>query len=156
MLAQRVRHSMTKALSESAITPTTAASPRMWAVTLTSLLFILLQSACTAVLLFSGISVGVGLGSFATALGLSRLAGSFHADIIRIPMMVLALAGSLISLYVLWRVRSLRARPASQWRIRALSPKEKRTETFQFLLSVVTILLIAAEFTAHLWLHHGH
>ncbi len=156
MLAQRVRHSMTKASSESAITPTTAASPRMWAVTLTSLLFILLQSACTAVLLFSGISVGVGLGSFAAALGLSRLAGSFHADIIRIPMMILALAGSLISLYVLWRVRSLRARPASQWRIRALSPKEKRKETFQFLLSVVTILLIAAEFTAHLWLHRGH
>jgi hypothetical protein len=128
----------------------------MWAVTLTSLLFILLQSACTAVLAFSGVSAGIGLGSFAAALGLTRLAGSFHADIIRIPMMVLALAGSSISLYVLLRVRALRARPASQWRLRVLSPKEKRKETFQFLLSVVTILLIAAEFAAHLWLHRGH
>lgn len=146
---------MTKVSSEP-MAPTTAATPRMWAVTLTSLLFILLQSACTAVLAFSGVSAGIGLGSFAAALGLTRLAGSFHADIIRIPMMVLALAGSSISLYVLLRVRALRARPASQWRLRVLSPKEKRKETFQFLLSVVTILLIAAEFAAHLWLHRGH
>jgi hypothetical protein len=147
---------MTEISSERAMAPTTAASPRMWAITFTSLLFILLQSACTAVLAFSGVSAGVGLGSFAAALGLTRLAGSFHADIIRIPMMILALAGSLSSLYVLWRVRTLRARPASQWRIRMLSPKEKRKETFQFLLSVVTILLIGAEFAAHLWLHRGH
>lgn len=147
---------MTEISSERAMAPTTAASPRMWAVTFASLLFILLQSACTAILAFSGIGAGIGLGSFAAALGLTRLAGSFHADIIRIPMMVLALAGSLGSLYVLWRVRSLRARPASQWRIRALLPKEKRKETFQFLLSIVTILLIGAEFAAHLWLHRGH
>lgn len=30
----------------------------------------------------------VGLGSFAAAVGLTRLTGSFHADLIRIPMMI--------------------------------------------------------------------
>jgi hypothetical protein len=68
----------------------------MWVVNFTSLLFILLQSACTAVIAFSGISAVIGLGSLAAALGLDRLAGSFHADIIRIPMMTIALTGSLI------------------------------------------------------------
>src|SRR5260370_29899812 len=69
------------------------AGPRMWAVNFTCLLFILLQSACTAGIAISGISAVIGLGSFATALGLSRFTGSFHADVIRIPMMILALTG---------------------------------------------------------------
>jgi hypothetical protein len=128
----------------------------MWAVSLTSLLFILLQSACTVAVAFSGVNAAVGLGSFAAAVGLTRLTGSFHADLIRIPMMVLALAGSLFTLYIVRRARVLRARPASQWRVRALSPKEKRKETFQIALSTLTILLIVAEFGSHLWITRGH
>jgi hypothetical protein len=133
--------------------PSVAANSRMWVVNFTSLLFILLQSACTAVIVFSGISAAVGLGSLAVALGLNRLAGGFHSDIIRIPMMTIALAGSLINLYVVWRARSLRARPASQWRIRTLSPKQRRAELFQFCISVLTIMLVLAEWTAHQFLH---
>jgi hypothetical protein len=128
----------------------------MWAVSLTSLLFILLQSACTVAVAFSGVNAAVGLGSFAAAVGLTRLTGSFHADLIRIPMMVLALAGSLFTLYIVRRARVLRARPASQWRVRALSPKEKRKETFQIALSTLTIILIVAEFGSHLWITRGH
>jgi hypothetical protein len=128
----------------------------MWAVSLTSLLFILLQSACTVAVAFSGVNAAVGLGSFAAAVGLTRLTGSFHADLMRIPMMVLALAGSLFTLYIVRRARVLRARPASQWRVRALSPKEKRKETFQIALSTLTILLIVAEFGSHLWITRGH
>jgi hypothetical protein len=127
----------------------------MWAVSLTSLLFILLQSACTVAVAFSGVNAAVGLGSFAAAVGLTRLTGSFHADLIRIPMMVLALAGSLFTLYIVRRARVLRARPASQWRVRALSPKEKRKETFQIALSVLTILLIVAEIATHVVLNHA-
>lgn len=134
----------------------TATSPRMWAISLTSLLFILLQSACTVVVVFSGVSAGVGLGSFAAAVGLTRLTGSFHADLIRLPMMVLALAGSLFTLYVVRRARVLRARPASQWRVRTRSTKEKRKETFQVVLSTITIFLIVAEFATHLWITRGH
>lgn len=135
--------------------PISATAPRMWAVSLTSLLFILLQSACTVVVAFSGINAAVGLGSFAAAIGLTRLTGSFHADLIRIPMMVLALVGSLFALYIVRRARTLRARPASQWRIRPLSPKEKRKETFQIAISTVAILLIVAEIVTHVYLNHA-
>lgn len=135
--------------------PISATAPRMWAVSLTSLLFIVLQSACTVAVAFSGINAAVGLGSFAAAIGLTRLTGSFHADLIRIPMMVLALAGSLFTLYTVRRARALRARPASQWRIRPLTPKEKRKETFQIAISTLTILLIVAEIVTHVYLNHA-
>jgi hypothetical protein len=132
-----------------------AAAPRVWAVSLTSLLFIVLQSACTVAVAFSGVNAAVGLGSFAAAIGLTRLTGSFHADLIRLPMLALALAGSLFTLYIVRRARVLRARPASQWRIRPLTSKEKRKETFQIALSGLTILLIVAEVVTHLYITHG-
>lgn len=127
----------------------------MWAVSLTSLLFILLQSACTVAVAFSGINAAVGLASFAAAIGLTRLTGSFHADLIRLPMMVLALAGSVFTLYIVRRARVLRARPASQWRIRPLTPQEKRKEIVQIAISSLTILLIAAELVTHVVLNHA-
>jgi hypothetical protein len=146
---------MNEIQEETALPQPVAADSRMWVINLTSLLFIVLQSACTVVFAFSGISTVIGLGSLAAALGLNRLAGTFHADVIRIPMMVIALAGSLINLYVLWRVRSLRARPASQWRVRALSPKKRRAEIFQFCISIVTIILVLSEGILHQFLHRA-
>ena len=146
---------MSKISSEFTSEPISVTAPRMWAVSLTSLLFILLQSACTVAVAFSGVNAAVGLGSFAAAVGLTRLTGSFHADLIRIPMMVLALAGSIFTLYIVRRARVLRARPASQWRVRPLTSKEKRRETFQIALSVLTILLIVAEIVTHAHITHG-
>jgi hypothetical protein len=49
----------------------------------------------------------------------------------------------------------LRARPASQWRIGPLTPKEKRKETFQIAISTLTILLIVAEIVAHVHANHA-
>jgi len=135
--------------------PLSATAPQVWAVNLTSLLFILLQSACTVAVAFSGINAAVGLGSFAAAIGLTRLTGSFHADLIRIPMMVLALTGSLITLSIVRRARVLRARPASQWRIRPLSPKQRREETLQIVISTLTIVLIIAEIATHVYINHA-
>jgi hypothetical protein len=132
------------------------ASSQMWVVNFTSLLFIVLQSACTAVIAFSGVGAAIGLGSLAAALGLNRLAGTFHTDIIRVPMITVALTGALVNLYVLWRVHRLRARPASQWRIRPLSQKQRRAELFQFCISALTIVLVLAEGTAHQILHRAH
>jgi len=146
---------MSKISSELTSEPISATVPRMWVVSLTSLLFILLQSACTVAVAFSGVNAAAGLASFAAAVGLTRLTGSFHADLIRIPMMVLALAGSIFTLYIVRRARVLRARPASQWRVRPLTSKEKRKETFQIALSVLTILLIVAEIVTHVYITHG-
>ena len=108
-------------------------------------MFIVLQSACTAVIAISAIRVAIGLSALGAAtVGIHAPAHGFHRDAIRIPMMIAALAGSLINLYVIWRIRSLRARPSSQWRAQAVSARQRRSEVFQVVLSVVTLILLAA------------
>jgi hypothetical protein len=137
--------------------PVSAEAPvtrRTWLVSLTSLVFIVLQSACTAVMAISGLRVAIGLSALAEAtLGIHAPAHGFHRDAIRIPMMIAALVGSLINLYVIWRIRSLRARPSSQWRVQAVSPKQRRSEVFQIALSVITLVLLAAEWITHPMVH---
>jgi hypothetical protein len=127
---------------------------RSWAVGFTSLIFILLQSACTAVMTISSIRVLIGLGALAAAAGVHGPSTGFHANVIRIPMMIVAVAGSAVNLYVIWRIRSLRARPAAQWRVRPVTPKQRRAETFQIALAVLTLGLVAAESIIHQIMHH--
>lgn len=124
-----------------------------WIVGLTSFLFIVLQSACTAVMAISGVRVLIGLGALAAAAGLHRPASGFHADAIRIPMMVVAVGGSIVNLYVIWRIRSLRGRASSQWRARPVAARKLREERFQIALAVVTLILVAAEYATHLIVH---
>jgi hypothetical protein len=139
----------------SATAPTEVpATGRTWLVSLTSFVFVLLQSACTAVIAISGVRVAIGLSALAEAtFGIHAPAHGFHRDAIRIPMMIAALIGSLINLYVIWRIRSLRARPASQWRMQAVSPKQRRSEVFQVALAIVTLVLVAAEWITHPMIH---
>lgn len=130
------------------------ASKRTWLVSMTSLMFIVLQSACTAVIAVSGIRVAIGLSALGAATyGIHAPAHGFHRDAIRIPMMIAALAGSLINLYVIWRIRTLRARPSSQWRVQPVSPKQRRSELFQIALSIVSLALVAAEWITHPMVH---
>ena len=126
---------------------------RSWIIGITSIFFILLQSACTAVMAISGIRVIIGLSALAAAAGVHRAASGFHADVIRIPMMIVAVLGSVINLYVIWRIRTLRARPSSQWRVCPVTPKQKRAESFQIALAVITLILIAAEWITHSIIH---
>jgi hypothetical protein len=132
-----------------------ATTRRSWAVALTSFFFILLQSACTAVMAISGVRVIIGLTALAAAAGLHRPATGFHADAIRIPMMVIAVAGSFINLYVIWRIRSLRSRPSSQWRMTPATAKQKRAEAFQIALAVITLALVLAEWITHRIIHNA-
>jgi hypothetical protein len=118
-----------------------------------SILFALLQSACAAVLAISGFRVLIGLGALAAAAGVDAPAKGFHQDAIRIPMMFLALVGALANLYSVWRVRSLRARPAAQWRVQPVSRKKIRSEWVQVALAVATLVLLAAEWITHPMLH---
>src|SRR5690349_24883698 len=79
-----------------------------------SVLFAILQSACTAVIAISGLRVAIGLSALAAAAGIHAPARGFHQDAIRIPMMALAFLGAVLNLYVIWKVRRLRSRPAAQ------------------------------------------
>ena len=126
-----------------------------WLVGFTSFLFVLLQSACTAVMAISGLRLLIGLTSLAAASILPGLILAIHAERIRIPMMIVAVVGSLVNLYVLWRIRSLRSRPASQWRVGPITAKRRWSERFQTALSILTLALVVTESLAHHHLHGG-
>jgi hypothetical protein len=132
------------------------AGKRTWLVSMTSLIFIVLQSACTAVIAISGVRVAIGLSALAEAtIGIHAPAGGYHRDVIRIPMMIAATIGALINLYVIWRIRTLRARPSSRWRVQAVSPKQRRSEFLQIALAIVTLVLVAAEWITHPMVHRA-
>lgn len=118
-----------------------------------SLLMAVLQSVCTAVLTISGIRLAIGLTAFALAGSVYAPVRLFHQDALRIPMLTLAVAGSIVDLAVLAWMRHLRARPSAQWRKRELSGKEKRSQRLQVALSILTLILVALESWAHIVVH---
>lgn len=130
-----------------------SADKRSWIVLWSSFFFALVQSLCTAVIAASGIRVLIGLSALAAAAGINAPAKGFHQDAIRIPMMALALVGALVNLYVLWHIRRLRNRPSAQWRQRPPTAAKRRSERLQFVLSIVTLLLLLAEWITHRMVH---
>lgn len=126
---------------------------RSWIVALTSFLFVLLQSVCTAVMALSGLRLLIGVTSLAAASVVPGFLIRFHADRIRIPMLIVAVLGAVINLYVLWRVHSLRSRHASQWRVQAASAQQKRSDLSQWIISFLTLGLAVAESVFH---HYRH
>jgi hypothetical protein len=117
---------------------------------LTSLFFIVLQSACTVVMALSGVRLIIGLGALAAvAAGAQGTATGFHQDAIRIPMMAFAVVGSCINLYMIWRIRTLRNRPSAQWRQQLITRRRLWGERVQITLAVVSLFLILAEFLSH-------
>ena len=120
-----------------------------------ALLFAVLQSVCSAFIALNGVRLLIGIGAFAAASSALKLADRMHVNAIRIPMMVLALLGSVLNLIVLWQIWRLRKRAASAWRQQPVSRKKKASEFFQFTLSVLTLALLAAEFVAHRYLFPG-
>lgn len=129
--------------------PAQSLSPRLKFLTWTGIFFAILQSVCTAFVALSGLRLLIGVAAFAAATGALRVADRMHVPAIRIPMMVLALLGSMWNLVSLWRVKNLRRRAASAWRQRPLSKQKKRSEFLQLAISLLTLLLLAAESAAH-------
>jgi hypothetical protein len=128
---------------------------KSWAIGLTGFFFILLQSACAAFMALSGLRLVIGLGSLAAATAGMNLLASIHGAVIRIPMEIVAIAGSVINLYAIWRVRSLRARPSSQWRVAPVTADKKRAESIQIAIAILTLLLVVIEWAIHIYLHHS-
>jgi len=121
----------------------------------TSFFFALLQSLCTFFAAVDGVRLLIGAGALVVSAGVGSTMDWVHADWLRLPMIGLALAGSLLNLVVLWQIRRLRNRPAAQWRQKPASRHKIRMEQVQFVLSIVTLVLIAVEEYWHLrWHHH--
>ena len=123
------------------------------AVGLTSLFFILLQSACTAFMAISGLRLLIGVGALTAATAGTKFLGALHGAPLRIPMEIVAIAGSAVNLIAVRRIRLLRARPASQWRMKPATTKQLRSESWQIGLAILTLLLVAVEWCFHIYLH---
>ena len=120
-----------------------------------SFFFAVLQSICGAVVAINGLRLAIGIGSLALSTGAGAAVVRFHTDAIRIPMIVIALLGSLLNLAILIHVRHLRNRPAAQWRQKPLSGHQRRTEFAQLILSLATLILIGVEEYLHFGFHHS-
>lgn len=123
---------------------------------ISAFLFAFLQTLCPAVIAFSAVRVAIGLGALAAAAGSDAPPRGWHADWIRIPMMLIAAFGAALNLFVIWHVRRLRARPAAQWRIAPLPPGKLRGERIQIALAVLTFVCLVAERITHPMMHHPH
>ncbi len=127
----------------------------MSAVSIGAVIVALLQSLCTAVLTINGIRVAIGLAALAAG-SIWEPVRAFHRDAIRIPMLIVAVAGAVVNLAVLAWVWRLRARPEAQWRRSEISRKQRRSERLQVAMAVLTLVLVGAETWAHAILHrHG-
>jgi hypothetical protein len=108
-----------------------------------------IQSVCSAFLALHGIRFLIGIGAVVLASSAWQLAERLHVNAIRVPMMLIALVAALLNLAALWQVRRLRVRSASAWRQQPISAAKRRGETLQLILSVATLVLLAAEWIAH-------
>jgi len=144
---------MTEAVESQSISrqePRTASPSRFRWLNWSSLFLAFLQSVCSTFIALHGIRLLVGLGTVILASSAWHLAEQLHADAIRVPMMLIALVGSLLNLLALWQVRRLRRRSASAWRQQPLTPSKRHSEALQLALSVLTLVLLFAEELAHL------
>jgi len=123
---------------------------------LASMALALMQSICTAVVAFSAIRVAIGLTALAAVAGTYEPETGYHQNAIRIPMLALSTIGALINLFVLFRIWTLRKRASGNWRRREVTAKEKRSERWQFALSIVTLILVAAEIWTHTIIFRTH
>lgn len=118
-----------------------------------ALIVALAQSLCTAVLTISSIRVAIGLSALAAAAGIYAPARGWHQDAIRIPMLWIAALGAIVNLAVLAWIRHLRNQPSAQWRRRELTPKQKRSERWQVIMAILTLILVGLETWTHPMVH---
>lgn len=118
------------------------------------LFFAVLQSVCTLFAMLGALHLILGVGAFAAVAQFGAVLDRYHADWLRIPMVGFAVVGSVLSLISLARVRRLRERPASQWRRRTLTARERLVERTQLVVALVTLSLISVEEIVHLRTFH--
>jgi len=123
--------------------------PRIW-VAWSSFFFALLQSVCTFFAAVDGLRLLIGVSALAVSASVGTVLDDFHKSWLHLPMILLALSGALLNLVVLWQVRRLRRRPSAAWRVTPPSPKTIRMERLQFVLSLLTLILISFEESLHL------
>ena len=105
----------------------------------------LVEGACAILVASASTKLFVGLGAVAGAVKASRL----HADIVRIPVLLVSAAAALITLLVLWNAWRSRNRSAARWRKRPMTWRETFSIAVTLLASVMTLALVVGEAIEH-------
>jgi hypothetical protein len=105
----------------------------------------LVEGACAILVASASAKLFVGLGAIAGAVKASRL----HADIVRIPVLLVSAAAALITLLVLWNAWRSRNRSAARWRKKPMTLREKFSFAIALLASVLTLALVFGEAIEH-------
>lgn len=114
----------------------------------------LIISIVEAVCVFTVAAAKTGLVFGSAAVALTGWTLSLHQDVIRIPLLLVAIVGSLINLYLLLKAHRLRTAPSAAWRKRPLTAREHWRIALVFSLSVVTLALGITEIYFHRLFHH--
>lgn len=115
----------------------------------TSALLAIIEAICLFLVTANGLAAVVGVSAVVLAQGVLL----FHTAAIRLPILALASGGALLNLWLLWNQWRLRRSPAARWRIRPLTAKERRRILLIAGLSIVALILVAAELFLHNKLH---
>jgi hypothetical protein len=105
----------------------------------------LVEGACAILVASASAKLFLGLGAVAGAVKASRL----HADIVRIPVLIVSAAAALITLLVLWNAWRARNRSAAHWRKRSMTLREQLSFAVTLLASVMTLALVVGEAIEH-------
>ena len=111
------------------------------------------ESLCLAAVGLSGVRVALGLTSLLAA-GAAGPAHGWHREAIRVPLLTIGGVGAVINLLLLWNEERMRRNPSAAWRIKPLTPKQRRRRWIQLVLAILTLALIAGEVITHPWFHH--
>jgi hypothetical protein len=109
----------------------------------------LVEGACAILVASASAKLFVGLGAVAGAVKASRL----HADIIRIPVLLVSAAAAVIMLVVLWNAWRARNLSSARWRKRPMTIREKFSFAITLLASVLTLALVVGEAIEHPLFH---
>jgi hypothetical protein len=95
---------------------------------------------------------GIVLG--ASAAFIAGWSNSLHRDAIRIPVLLAAILGAGVNLYLIQKRQRLRNKASAAWRKRPLTRRERIRIGVVLFLSLLTLILAAAEMYFHRTLHH--
>lgn len=105
----------------------------------------LVEGACAILVASASAKLFIGIGAVAAAVKASRL----HADIVRIPALLVSAACAAIMLVVLWNSWRARNRSAARWRKKPLTMRERVSFAITLLASVLTLALVVGEAIEH-------
>ncbi len=109
------------------------------------LLFAVLESVCVFLIGLSKMGILVGISSLLAA----EKASSFHSEKFRIPILLVAVVGSVVNLYSVWNFHRLRKAASAAWRRRPLTPQQKTKDVLLVVFSLAALLLVATEIYFH-------